>query len=72
LFKALIQIEANTQLLLPYLRCEHCRLSPIRTDHFCWRWRWKTYTMTKPDATVKQWIRCKQRKNEANEADKSG
>jgi len=45
LFKALIQIEANTQLLLPNLRYECCRLSPTRTNHFCWRWRWKTYTM---------------------------
>jgi len=41
LFKALIQIEANTQLLLPDLRCERCRLSPTGTDHFCWWWRWK-------------------------------
>jgi len=55
LFKALIQIEANTQLLLPDLRCECCRLSPTHTDHFCWRWRWKTDTMTEPYATVKQW-----------------
>jgi len=55
LFKALIQIEANTQLLLPDLRCECCRLSPTGTDHFCWRWRWKTNTMIEPDATVKQW-----------------
>jgi len=45
LFKALIQIEANTQLLLPDLWCECCRLLPTRTDHFCWRWRWKTYTI---------------------------
>jgi len=45
LFKALIQIEANTQLLLPNLRYECCRLSPTRTNHFCWRWGWKTYTM---------------------------
>jgi len=45
LFKALIQIEANTQLLLLDLRCERSRFSPTRTDHFCWRWRWKTYTM---------------------------
>jgi len=59
LFKALIQIEVNMQLLLPDLRCECCKLSPTRTDHFCWWWRWKTDTMTKPDATVKQWIRCK-------------
>jgi len=28
LFKALIQIEANTQFLLPDLWCECCRLSP--------------------------------------------
>jgi len=28
LFKVLIQIEANTQLFLPDLRCECCRLSP--------------------------------------------
>jgi len=41
LFKALIQIEANTQLLHPDLWCECCRLSPTRTNHFCWRWRWK-------------------------------
>ena len=69
LFKALIQIEANTQILLPDLRCKCCRLSSTRTDHFCWWWRWKTYTMTEPDATVKQWIGCKQRENES---DKSG
>jgi len=45
LFKALIQIEANMQLLVSYLRCKCCRLSPKRTNHFCWRWRWKTDTM---------------------------
>jgi len=39
LFKALIQIKANTQLLLPDLRCGHCRLSPTFTYRFCWRWR---------------------------------
>jgi len=68
LFEALIQIEANTQLLLPDLRCGRCRLSPTHTHRFCWWWRWKTNTMTEPDATMKQWIGCKQR----NKADKSG
>jgi len=68
LFKVLIQIESNTQLLLPDLWCERCRLSPTCTYHFCWRWRWKTDTMTEPDATVKQWIGCKQRKNEADKS----
>jgi len=37
LFKALIHIEANMQLLLLDLRCECCRLSPTCTNHFCWR-----------------------------------
>jgi len=34
LFEALIQIETNTQLLqllLPYLQCGYCRLSPTHT-----------------------------------------
>jgi len=55
LFKALIQIEADTQLLLPDLWCGRCRLSSTRTDRFCWQWRWKTDTMTELDAIVKQW-----------------
>jgi len=56
LFKTLIQIETNTQLLHSGLRCKHRRLSPTRTNHFSWRWRWKIDTMTEPDATLKQWI----------------
>jgi len=68
LFKALIQIEANGQLLLPDLRCVCCWLTLTHT-YRCWRWMWKTDTMTELNVTVKQWIRCKQKKNKA---DKSG